>query len=88
MQVTLKSLLIALGVILALLLIVGVIAWQKPTYGCYPDTSSKFEWKEKVLLFQWGSLKIYGYPLIKDCPEENRYDPEKAVQLNDLSTGE
>jgi hypothetical protein len=81
MQVTLKSLLLALGIIALLLVIVGVISWQKPTYGCYPDTSNKFEWKEKVLLFQWGSFKVYGYPLIKDCPQENRYDPKKSIDM-------
>lgn len=81
MQVTLKSLLIALGVIVALLIVLGVMAWQKPDYSCYPDTSSQFEWKEKVLLFQWGSFRVYGYPLIKDCPQENRYDPQKAIDI-------
>lgn len=84
MQVTARSLVIALVVIIVLVMTIGVVKWEKPTYGCYPDTSSRFEWKEKVEIFRWGSLHVYAYPLIKDCPVENRYEPEKAIKNVDV----
>lgn len=83
MQVTLKAFLLAVGIIIALLLITGIIVWKQPEYGCYPDNTSKFEWKEKVEIFKFGSFRVYAYPLIKDCPVENRYDPAKAINSID-----
>lgn len=84
MQVTLRSLLIALGIIGFLLIVLGVLSYHKPEYGCFPDTTSKLEWKDKVVLFQWGGFRVYGYPLVKDCPEENRYKYDEMKNSVDM----
>lgn len=75
MQVTARSLIIVLSALIIVLFAVGVLQYKKDDYGCYPSDSLKFRWGEKIEVFKAGSFHVYTYPLIRDCPEEDRYDP-------------
>ena len=69
-----KPFLIAVAIIIGLLLLIGVIRFEKPDYGCF--RGKEFRFGEKVNLVDIGSFKVYGYPLIFDCPQDDRYDPK------------
>jgi hypothetical protein len=66
----------------------GVLTYEKRGYGCYPDTEDRYRWGEKVRVLNVGSLNVYATPLIKDCPEESRYDPSRALDCGAYCTKE
>jgi hypothetical protein len=68
-----KPFLIAVGVITFLLFAIGMIKFEKPAYACFNGKHIRFD--KKVMMVNVGSLQIYGYPLVSDCPDDERYDP-------------
>ena len=68
-----KPFILALAVIVLLLFLIGVIRIEKNNYACFNGRHLRFS--EKTKLLDIGSLKIYSYPLIYDCPIDEQYDP-------------
>lgn len=68
-----KPFLIAVSIIGFLLFAIGVIKFEKSDYACFSGKSMRFADKTKIV--DVGSLQVYAYPLISDCPEDERYDP-------------
>lgn len=73
-----KPFLIAVAIIVFLLFAIGMIKIERPTYGCFKGKDLRFG--EKVSLVDIGSFKLYAYPLITDCPEEDRYNPDTVYK--------
>jgi hypothetical protein len=69
-----RPLLIALLLIVGLSYALGIIKYEKPAYGCYHGRKLGFGDKTKV--FQLGNINFYTYPLLADCPKDDRYDPD------------
>lgn len=83
-----KSFLIVLAALVFVLFAIGIIKYEKRGYGCYPESSDMYEWKDKVEVLNVGALHFYVQPLIKDCPEDYRYDPSRAIDCGAYCTQE
>lgn len=68
-----KPFLVAVAVIAFLLFAIGMIKIEKPAYACFSGKHLRFAGRVKMV--DVGSLQIYGYPLVSDCPETDRYNP-------------
>jgi hypothetical protein len=68
-----KPFLIAVSIIVFLLFAMGMIKIEKSDYACFHGKHLRFDKKLKVM--DVGALQLYAYPLIMDCPEDERYDP-------------
>jgi hypothetical protein len=55
-----------------------MIRIEKPEYGCL--TGKKLRFADRVSVIDVGSFRVYAYPLVADCPEEDRYDPETVYK--------
>jgi hypothetical protein len=73
----LRPLLIAVAIIIFLSYALGIIKYEKPSYGCYHGRKLGFTDKTKVLEF--GNFNVYAYPLIADCPEDDRFNPDQMT---------
>ena len=73
-----KPFLIAVGVIIFLFFAIGVIKIEKPEYGCL--TGKKLRFAEKTEVISVGSFRMYAYPIVADCPEDDRYDPQTVYK--------
>ena len=77
----LKPLLSLLAIILILLYLIGVIRFERPTYSCFEGRSLRFG--ERVELINVGALRVYGFPLVSDCPEDRRFDANTIYECGD-----
>lgn len=73
-----KPFLIACSIIIFLLFAIGMIRIEKSDYGCFKGKKLRFD--DKVTVIDVGSFKLYAYPLVSDCPEEDRYNPETVYK--------
>lgn len=80
-QVGLKSLLIAIAIILALLFATGLISLKPDGYACAGGWDTGF--RERVELVHFGPLHVYGYPFTRECEEQRRYDPNNVQSCID-----
>lgn len=80
-QAPLRALLFSIGIIIVLLLLTGVISYQKTDYQCLNGRKLKFE--EKVQLFNVGGLKVYGFPIKYDCPSDEQYNANDLYKCDD-----
>lgn len=58
---------------------IGIWTWEQPDYECYPSSSEVTEFRDKVEIVSYGKLHVYAYPLVKDCPSDNRYNANDVV---------
>lgn len=72
-----KPFLIAVVIIIIMFFLIGAIRIEKPEYGCFRGKEFRFD--ERVKLVDVGSFKVYGFPLVLDCPEEDRFDPDTVI---------
>lgn len=80
-QVGLKSLAIAIGIILVLLFATGLISLKADGYACAGGWDTGF--RERVELVHFGPLHVYGYPFTRECEEQRRYDPNNVESCID-----
>jgi len=76
-----KPFLIACAIIIILLFLIGIIRIERADYGCFRGKTLRFD--ERVKLLDVGSFKMYGYPLMYDCPEEDQYNPDTVYKCSD-----
>ena len=73
-----KPFLVAVTIIIILLFLIGIIRIEKPEFGCLRGKSLRFA--DRVRILDVGSLKVYAYPLIYDCPSEDQYNPDTVYK--------
>jgi len=73
-----KPFLIAVAIIVFLLFVIGVFKFEKPSYSCFHGKKLRFA--EKTTVMDIGSFKVYAYPLVSDCPEEDRFNPDTVIK--------
>lgn len=59
---------------MVLLLSTGIVSFKKQDYQCLDGRSVM--WGEKVELFNYGVLRINGFPVKYDCIADEQYDPK------------
>lgn len=80
-----RYLLILVVAVVLLTRVIGVWEWSKPSYQCFDGAHFRFD--KKVLVFQWGSFRGYYFPVVRDCPEKERYPNDgNYKQSNSSST--
>jgi hypothetical protein len=73
-----KPFLISVTIITFLLFAIGSIQFKKSDYACF--NGKKIHFGNKVKLVDVGSMQLYGFPLISDCPKDERYDPKTIYE--------
>jgi hypothetical protein len=78
-----RYLLLAAIVIIIFSRFLGLWEWKAREYVCLNNES--WQLGKKVQTFNWGSLHLYLYPIVRDCPEFDREDPEELKNLRPYS---
>lgn len=66
-----RYLVITIIVIVLLTRLLGLWDWHKRDHNCLDN--DHFQFTAKVQIVQWGSLRLFSYPLIHDCPAPDQY---------------
>lgn len=74
-QIPFKAMLWPVIILILVLFGIGVLQIKRPEYACFNGKNIHFN--EKVEIVSIGALRINAFPLMYDCVEEDRYDPEK-----------
>lgn len=60
-----RYLLLLLGAVVVMTRLLGVWDWKERDHKCMENP--KFHLQQKVQVFQWGSLRLYAFPVEHDC---------------------
>lgn len=71
-----KVIAFAFGLLFLMLLTTGIIQFKKEPYGCLGKWDYGF--REKVEVVHIGAFRMNAYPITRECPADQQYDPSKV----------